>query len=812
MKSKRLILIFSIFVIIISMLIMPIVFGRVKQISKGWSGLSAVTGNAPSEPSSCVPSAGLISWWKADGNALDSADNNPGTPSSGVTYQPGKYSQAFELYYGDNIKVLDSPNLNPTKELSIVAWIKPTTNTGSIVDKYSLTGGSYGYTGGGYDFYIGLNAGILNLWGVVVYQPPLGCSQCSDIGDNIYTPYPSLNQWHHVVFVVSSTELKLYIDGNLAKKEPRSSLTDLKTIQRDLYLGSTQPYFGNSDPLNGLLDEVRLYNRALTDNEVMRLATGNQPCACGNGLTEPSNNEQCDDGNVVNTDNCKNDCSNNICGDGVVNTGVEQCDDGNIISDDGCSSSCIIEPCKEWTRTYNGALNSVDEGHGVAADANNVHITGYEVPSSELGTDIWTRKMNLIGNEIWTRTYDSPGYGADEGHDIAVDQYKNIHVIGTTGSNIWVQKMDTNGNEIWTRTFSSGSTGIAEGHGIAVDASGNIYSTGIMFRSDTASLAIWINKMDKNGNTIWTKYGDKASFNVANGDIAVDINENVYVISTAYLGSINNSDIWINKMDKNGNTIWTRTYNGPASVGDNGNGIAVDARGNVYVTGHVFSYDKYSADIFVQKMDTNGNEIWTRIYDNEVNYANDIGYDIALDTSGNVYVTGQWGDAAIDDYIDSLVDIWTRKIDPNGDTIWTRQHNGPAKSIDIGYDIALDTSDNIYVTGFELVDGQSRNIWTRKYCNSDFCIPKTCNDVGYECGTLSDGCGGILNCGSCLAGESCQNNNCASCNELCTELWFSSGTCRATSTACTQSGEKYQPAGDILCTGGSQADTCCCKS
>ena len=64
---------------------------------------------------------------------------------------------------------------------------------------------------------------------------------------------------------------------------------------------------------------------------------------CGNGIVEPDQGEQCDDGNDVDTDGCLETCFNAKCGDGHVQTGVEECDDGNIQNGDGCDSQCKIE-------------------------------------------------------------------------------------------------------------------------------------------------------------------------------------------------------------------------------------------------------------------------------------------------------------------------------------------------------------------------------------------------------------------------------------------------------------------------------------
>ena len=68
---------------------------------------------------------------------------------------------------------------------------------------------------------------------------------------------------------------------------------------------------------------------------------------CGNGIIE--DNEECDDGNTNNNDACKNDCTTNICGDGIIETGVEECDDSNNNNGDGCTMLCQAEFCGDGT-------------------------------------------------------------------------------------------------------------------------------------------------------------------------------------------------------------------------------------------------------------------------------------------------------------------------------------------------------------------------------------------------------------------------------------------------------------------------------
>ena len=102
-----------------------------------------------------------------------------------------------------------------------------------------------------------------------------------------------------------------------------------------------------------------------------------------------------------------------------------------------------------------------------------------------------------------------------------------------------------------------------------------------------------------------------------------------------------------------------------------------------------------------------GDVIWTRTHNGTANQ-DDCGYGIAVDSSGNVYVTG------CEEVIGEKHNIWVRKYDSDGNELWTRTYSGTAHDDD-GYGIAVDGSGNVYVTGSEAVTGESYNIWLRKY-------------------------------------------------------------------------------------------------
>ena len=120
----------------------------------------------------------------------------------------------------------------------------------------------------------------------------------------------------------------------------------------------------------------------------------------------------------------------------------------------------------------------------------------------------------------------------------------------------------------------------------------------------------------------------------------------------------------------------------------------IDASGNVYVTGST-GVDplEYEADLVTIKYDTDGNELWVARYDNNGGVAGDSAGALALDDSGNVYVTGSSDGGSTE------LDYATVKYDGDGNQVWVARHNGFGNGDDTANSLAVDASGSVYVTG-----------------------------------------------------------------------------------------------------------------
>jgi hypothetical protein len=364
-----------------------------------------------------------------------------------------------------------------------------------------------------------------------------------------------------------------------------------------------------------------------------------------------------------------------------------------------------------WTRQF-GTSND-ETARGIATDANgHVYVTGYTLGalegSSAGSEDAFIRSYDSNGDLRWTRQFGTSS--GDLALGIATNANGHVYVTGYTigalegasagNADAFIRSYDSSGNHRWTRQFGTSSSEVALG--IATDANGNVYTTGYTFGalegSNAGNADAFIRSYDQDGNLRWTRQFGTSNDDLANG-IATDANGNVYTtghtagaLEGSNAGSI---DAFIRSYDQNGDLRWTRQFG--TGSNDIANGIATDANGNTYTTGYTAGALEGSSaggtDAFIRSYDSAGSQRWTRQLGT---IGGDYALGIATDTNGNVYTTG-YTFGALEGSNAGSTDVFIRSYDSNGDPRWTRQFG--TSSNDIANGIATDTTGRVYTAG-----------------------------------------------------------------------------------------------------------------
>jgi len=257
----------------------------------------------------------------------------------------------------------------------------------------------------------------------------------------------------------------------------------------------------------------------------------------------------------------------------------------------------------------------------------------------------------------------------------------------------------------WVKLIGTGETDV--GRGIGIDSNSNIYLAGYTYgdlegNTNAGGSDIFIKKYDAGGVTHWTKlFGTPGSD--WGQDVALDTNGNIYL--TGYtqgdlddITNLGSSDIFIAKYDVDGEKKWTKLLG--TSLGDWGQGVAIDSNGSSYITGYTQgdldgNAIAGSKDAFVAYYDTNGNKTWVRLLGTgEI----DIGQDAAIDSNSNIYIVGYTNGDLEGNTNAGGSDIFIAKYNTDGTTQWTKLL-GTSLS-DYGQSIAVDSKDNIYTAGY----------------------------------------------------------------------------------------------------------------
>jgi uncharacterized delta-60 repeat protein len=375
---------------------------------------------------------------------------------------------------------------------------------------------------------------------------------------------------------------------------------------------------------------------------------------------------------------------------------------------------------QQWNTTWGGT--SLEFGWDIAVDSSeNIYISGITMSFGAGLLDIVLVKYNSLGQQQWNTTWG--GSGTEFGWAIALDSANNIFLAGYTNSfgagssDMVLVKYNSLGEQQWNATW--GGVDYDYGHDVAVDSANNIFLAGYTSSFGVGSsdgILVQYNGLgQQQWNTTWGGSGDETGY-----DIVVDSSDNVFLAGSITSFGAGGEDIllikYVESSDDNGagpipssnppeqqwNTTWGR-------VGDDwGRNIAVDSSNNIYITGRTNSFGAGGDDIVLVKYDNLGQQQWNTTWGTSVSES---GYAIALDSSGNIFITGSisTGNPPPD-----TVNMILVKFNSLGEYQWNKTWGGG--HIEWGWEIILDSSDNILITGFTFSYGEgSGDLFLVKY-------------------------------------------------------------------------------------------------
>ena len=288
--------------------------------------------------------------------------------------------------------------------------------------------------------------------------------------------------------------------------------------------------------------------------------------------------------------------------------------------------------------------------------------------------------------------------GSDEegARTVVVDGSNNVFVSGSTdsfdvgGGDFWILKYDVNGTLLWNR--SVGGIYHDENMGAALAANNNIIATGYTksFASGPpGDYDVWTMKYDSDGNQIWNRTLGWSGWDFG---FAAKVDSSNNVIVAGYTSSFSGGgDYLIIKYDENGTLLWNNTVGGDGTR-DYAWAVAVDSADNIIVTGDTKSYGASpgsTLDVWTLKYDADGNLLWNTTAGGA---DNEVGLDICVDSSDNIYVVGR-----TESFGEGDRDFWTLKYNSSGSLIWNKTAGGA--DLDIASGVVIDSTGNVIVSG-----------------------------------------------------------------------------------------------------------------
>ncbi|NQU05186.1 MAG: carboxypeptidase regulatory-like domain-containing protein, partial [Calditrichaeota bacterium] len=356
-----------------------------------------------------------------------------------------------------------------------------------------------------------------------------------------------------------------------------------------------------------------------------------------------------------------------------------------------------------WSQAYGGG--GTDQGLAIIqAENGEIVVSGNETSFGGGGTDGWLLILDLDGEEVWS------AYGGGRGYDrfygvLEIDG--GFVVSGYQGSfgagqfDFWLLQIDDEGEGVWARAFG----GIQHDRGYKLIQTEN---GGYVFVGGTDSFGEgggdgWVVATDDEGREDWTQ-----TFGGNGADVLSDIchadEDNIMVVGRTNSEGEGGNDIFLFKINAEGDEIWSRTYGGEE---DEQCQSIIRTNDDCYVmAGSTVSFGENGSDLWLLKVNEDGEEIWSRTFDNA---ANDLCRSVIQTIDGGYLLVGQ-----NNLHTDARCDAWIVRADEDGEEMWSETYGGD--QADVGVDVVQLEDGGYAMTGWtSSFDLGGLDVWVMRF-------------------------------------------------------------------------------------------------
>ncbi len=324
-----------------------------------------------------------------------------------------------------------------------------------------------------------------------------------------------------------------------------------------------------------------------------------------------------------------------------------------------------------WDSTY-GTIGRDEAGYMIEVSSGGFLMAGGSDAGTGTNRDAWLVRIDDDGNQLWNQSYARVGGYVERFWHVVECSDGGFAATGNAPADILslnddvlVLRTDANGNQLWNRTFGGSNSEV--GWGI-VEVSGGGYA--IISETDQygAGLAdMWLIRLDANGNHLWNKtYGGSG---VDTGFSLVETSGGFALFGRTESIGAGGSDLWLVRVDASGNHLWNQTYGGT----DHEWGLQIQEldNGDFGLSGDTLSFGINSGsyeNAFFLRVTATGTHLWNHTYGGtDTEYA----FDFKELSDGSFVLAGSTRSFNVGNY-----DFYVMRTDANGNLLWNQTYGG----------------------------------------------------------------------------------------------------------------------------------------